>query len=1022
MQKNPGNNDLNDSCPPAMELKMNDLKTKKSSIAHAVGGVLALIALNLQAQEAPDDATTEGSEDGAERVLVTGSQIRRSEFKGEQPVEIIKAEDAAAQGIKNVGELLRSITVASGSPQVTAASGTQFNNNGGEGVETLSMRGLGANRTLVLLNGRRAGPAGTRGGTSSFDFNVLPIAMVDRIEILKDGASSLYGSDAVAGVVNIITKKGDGGEVNVFTSQPQDQGGENNRLSATWGTSTNNGSFRVVADYNKQTELARGQRDYLTCGRRNISDPNTGANIDPIDPRTGKPHCYDLIWGHVWVYDYSAGTGDFELSLAQYDYDGSLAAIPDLQDPLYRYPNSIDPLNPDQLVTPNGWYRARFDRLSDSITNANHPFQDQQSLIPAVERATVYAQGDYEFSNGITTYAELLLNRRKTKTNSYAQIWGYVYNENSNGFATDNPSSAGWAGANFLSPLTITDHFDSSTQVDYLRTVLGAKGEMGDWYWDASYQFSRSDGRYTNDEVYDDAVRGQDWHDGSFSCAGITNAHGAPCVEIPWLDPNFLRGDIPTQVQNYLFTEQTGKTIYEQSSFEFVVTGDVVDLPAGPLGIAIGMSYRTDKINDTPGEIWLNDNSWYGISAGITKGSDTTQAVFAETRVPLLSGLTGVENLELSLSGRFTDVDSAGSANTYKAGLHWTIGSGVSVPASQGTSFRAPALFELYLADETSSIAQRNIDVCANWGAALEAGDITQRIADNCAAEGIPDDKVPGAISATIFTSGGLGELENETSTAKTWGIVWNADDIELSISLDHFEFVVKDEVTILGADDIVRQCYDSLYFPTDPLCDLFDRADGSDGTVADGRIEPVRVHYINIAQQINRGYDFAIDYRTETPIGKLGLQTRFTQQQESSRELFAGTFEDENGQFGDPKDTATINASLEQANWIYNWSVQYYGPVSNVKDNGGVTSTYYGDEVGVQLTADAFVYHSFSLTHMFDDSGFMATFGVANAFDKRPPRVSTRIVDLDYVGDAAFYSQYDFIGRRFFADLTYKF
>ena len=133
---------------------------------------------------------------------MTSSRVR-------QPVDVVVPETAAVQGIGSVSGMLRTTTVAAGSPQVTSATSTAFVQAGGTGAETLSLRGLGANRTLVLLNGRRAGPAGVRGEVSAFDFNVLPLSVIERVEILKDGASSIYGSDAVAGVVNVITRKDD---------------------------------------------------------------------------------------------------------------------------------------------------------------------------------------------------------------------------------------------------------------------------------------------------------------------------------------------------------------------------------------------------------------------------------------------------------------------------------------------------------------------------------------------------------------------------------------------------------------------------------------------------------------------------------------------------------------------------------------------------------------------------------------------------------------------------------------------
>ncbi|MGH8224039.1 MAG: TonB-dependent receptor plug domain-containing protein, partial [Woeseiaceae bacterium] len=185
-----------------------------------------------------------------EEVIVTGSRIRRDTFSSAAPMEVVLTEAAAPRGITDVASLLQTTTVAAGSPQVTAASSSVFVENGGLGASTLSIRGLGPNRTLILLNGRRAGPSGVQGGVSSFDLNAIPMTAIERVEILKDGASSIYGSDAVAGVVNIITKKDDGAEFDAFYSAPKQSGGEQTRLSGSWGKTFERGRIRVTADYN----------------------------------------------------------------------------------------------------------------------------------------------------------------------------------------------------------------------------------------------------------------------------------------------------------------------------------------------------------------------------------------------------------------------------------------------------------------------------------------------------------------------------------------------------------------------------------------------------------------------------------------------------------------------------------------------------------------------------------------------------------------------------------------------------
>jgi iron complex outermembrane recepter protein len=981
---------------------------KKRPLAYAVGFALAANASAAFAQEA--ETSDEPANNSEEKIVITGSRIRSGGFEEARPVDIILADTAVGKGLGDIGALLRSSTVASGSQQVTAASSTAFVQNGGEGSQTLSLRGLGANRTLVLLNGRRAGPAGTRGGVSSFDFNVLPLSLVERVEILKDGASSVYGSDAVAGVINIITKKGDGGNVDASYSQPSESGGEQFRINGTYGSTFNRGSFRVTADYNKQSELAKGDRDYFRCGESFIFDPSTGNRADPIDPRTGKAHCDDLLWGHVWIYDYQGEGGNVPAgSKAQYDYDGDLGNyIPGF---------AVDPTNPDYMVTPPGWFPVAYDRASDGVTNADHPFQDQESLIPQIEIASFYAQADYELTDNMTVYSELLLSRRKSEANGYRQFWSYIYNED---FFDGNPLSQGWTGAQWFSPTAITDHSDSGQTVDYSRFVVGLTGDIGDWYYDVSYQNSRSDGEYRNDIIYNDSVKDQNWtHE---SCAGSsTSVRGVSCIDIPWLDPQFLAGNISPEMRTFLFGQDKGRTVYKQSTLEAYVSGDLFEMPAGPVGVVLGASYQKDEIEDVPGEESRRSNAWGASSAGITAGSDKTIAVYAEMKVPLLQDAMLVKNLELELSGRYTDVDSYGSGNTYKVGLKWSLNDEWRVRASKGTSFRSPALFELYLADQTDFVGQRAIDPCISWGNNLASNAISQTTADNCAADGLAPDYAGGAIDATIYTGGGAGVLEAETSTSKSVGLVWTPEFADLSISVDHFDFEILGEVDQLGGDNILARCYASEFFPTDPICDQFDR-DPNDQRVVD-----VRDSFINIASQINKGFDVALSYKKETDYGVLRFDTQHTFQTDDSQALFADTIIDTNGEFGDPKHVGTYNLSLEKDNWLFNWNVNYIGSVSNEKSYfdrlGKNTATYRGEQVDIKISNNSVLYHSFSMTYDWDDSGFKTVLGVANAFDKKPPRVTTlNLGELDTEGNSAFYSQYDWMGRRIFINATYEF
>jgi iron complex outermembrane receptor protein len=206
-----------------------------------------------------------------DELVVTGSRIKSTEYTSSSPIQVITGESQTLQGLVDTSQVLQQSSLAAGSFQVNNQL-TGYVTTGGPGVNTVNLRGLGANRNLVLLNGRRVGPAGTRGTVGPVDLNVIPQSAINRIEILKDGASSVYGSDAVAGVINIITNdKIDGGQVEAYGNMSPDGGGEIFRINGVWGKTFDRGYFNVSADYYEQKVLRRQDRPDTSCAASSTS-------------------------------------------------------------------------------------------------------------------------------------------------------------------------------------------------------------------------------------------------------------------------------------------------------------------------------------------------------------------------------------------------------------------------------------------------------------------------------------------------------------------------------------------------------------------------------------------------------------------------------------------------------------------------------------------------------------------------------------------------------------------------------
>jgi len=307
--------------------------------------------------------------------------------------------------------------------------------------------------------------------------------------------------------------------------------------------------------------------------------------------------------------------------------------------------------------------------------------------------------------------------------------------------------------------------------------------------------------------------------------------------------------------------------------------------------------------------------------------------------IPVLADTTFFKALTFSAAGRVTNtkatraLDGASDSDkgnfTYKLGGNWAVNDWVRFRASYGTSYRAPALFEQFLADETSSVAQTRIDPCVNWGTALALSNITQRIADNCAADGIPDDHSGGGVSANITASGGLGILNSETSKALVLGTILTPrfaflPDTRINVAVDYFDIRVQDEITQLGGANILFGCYDSENFATEPLCDLFTRGQfGAPNNVAN-----INDKFVNISTQRNSGIDLAVDIRQDLGnLGTLSARADMTWQLKDNLRLLANSpVASTNGEAGSPK-------------WVGDFRFTWEAP-------SGGTSLFYGINV----------------------------------------------------------------------------
>jgi hypothetical protein len=350
--------------------------------------------------------------------------------------------------------------------------------------------------------------------------------------------------------------------------------------------------------------------------------------------------------------------------------------------------------------------------------------------------------------------------------------------------------------------------------------------------------------------------------------------------------------------------------------------------------------------------------------------------------------------------------------------MNWTIADGYAIRASRGTSFRSPALFELFLAEQTGFGGQLAIDPCLDYAAQFAAGNLSETVFNNCQADGIPADYALGGSSVLLVTSGGEGRLEAETSTAESIGFVFTSPEDTYAFSIDYFKIAITGEIANLGGANIVSRCYNSIDFANEPLCDLFTRRDGSDNN--DFGIDEVRGGYVNIARQVARGVDYAFTYQDDFDFGSLRFRVEHTMQIERASQLFADSPYNNNiGENGNPKHVGVARLTWANDGYSVTWTANYFDSTNDYEYYASETNTTTLRGVPVTFIDETpwTTYHTVSGSYSYEDFDFIV--GVANVLDEEPPRISSSGFDL---GNAALYSQYDFIGRRVFANVRYSF
>lgn len=929
------------------------------------------------------------------RIVVTGSLLKREDFTSTSPMQIIDAETQFQAGQLSVSDMLQGSTVAAGTTQLNNQFGG-FVIQGGTGVETLDLRGLGATRTLVLLNGRRPGGSGTRGQVNALDLSTIPDIAVQRIEIVLDGSSSIYGSDAVAGVANIITRRSvEGTEISATADVPLDSGGEFYRLGLITGANFDTGSVMFSAQWTKQEALTTGDRSYLDCEQDMVKDAS-GNRIDREDRSvtagTASEGCYNMWFDSV----IDAATGTRWITSPDGVFEGPV--------PGRRARNNND-FDEDPLGV--AYYETvRYGEFLKSETAINEQ-----------ERINIYATADFTFGN-VDWDADFLYSSRETTRIGWrqffpliggaraAELFGwppYAYENDPDYVPVVNPLVYQLTQPIYPYPL------NSSIDVDYYYASTGLSGLLPTdnyWSWQIFASYSRSDGTYKQNAI-DERVSGDVRFDPN------------PPAYDPF-DAGFLNGSDMARLVSIVGAQTRGNTVYDQWQATAIIAGDLFQMPAGTVGTAVGIEYRDYSINDVPDALSQSGDSWGLSSATVTKGSNNVAEIFGEIEVPLLAGLTGIESLTLNGSARYFDYDFGGSDVVWKLGLNWQIVPSVRIRATAGTSYRAPALFEQFLGDQTA-FGSQGVDPCIDWGESTD-----ENIRNNCASIGVPDDYDGVGSSVLIVSGGGVDNLESETSDAITAGIVWTPEFANLNIALDYYEIEVNDQIAQLGAGAIAAGCYGGENFPN-AFCDLILRAPPSDGVRANNILR-INDSFVNINSQTVKGIDLNVTWARDFGWGSLNLEGQSTWQLENTFQLFdpdavAGFDEiDVVGDIGSPENVTNFRVTGRRDDWSLTYYLQYASETDASRTRNEEINYNGADPAFRDITMNAWFSHNLSLFYQQDKWDVLI--GINNLFDEEPDLVSAgqagAVATRGNVPIVA--TQYSLLGRRIFGRVNFRF
>lgn len=737
----------------------------KTKLSIAVAAFSTLAAAAVSAQETAAGPIVE-------EVIVTGSRIARDPLSTTGPITILDSSAIKRSGVGTIDELLNQL------PSMGTTGINANDNNGGAGLSFVDLRNLGSERTLVLVNGRRF-VSSSSGVGSAVDMNNIPVDMIERVEVLTDGASAVYGSDAVAGVINVVLKKAvDGPMVSIRGGATKDGGGENGDFSLTFGNQGERGSFIANISHSQRDEITYKDREWASLNSSITPNGNVYTDYGSFTVKEDGSGLTNGATSHE-IGQYMWLSGAMERSSATVNGTFSLTDATEL----YGEASFTTKTTNQQLAAQPMYGANGMSMTTDHLTPAM-----QEQLMAAWDKAEQAYQIDKAAYDAALAEWQAQGSPEGMKPTEPAASHGTAWDANPIDVRL-RPVGGG------------TRDYEQTT--DTYRVILGARGDFANsWSWDTFYSYGKNEGENVTRNSYNKRLLTQ-----------VLNGTS------PIQNPQFF-GGIGADVLDYIRYDDHENNEYELVNAGASLTGDIeaIQFQGGSLGFAAGVEYREESGEFNP-SVETQTGDTFGNQQDATAGEFTATEVFAEFNLPILSGMKYAEELTADLAVRYSDFDTFGGESTGKVGLVYAPTEEVRFRTSYSTSFRAPGIYELF-----SGSAQSY-----------------EYLEDPCYAEaekgpGAHCNKIITAFDGQVPTNiGGNSELTPEEATTFTAGVVWTPSFFnDFSITLDYFDIEIEDAITSPDLQLILDDC-ERRGIATE--CDRIQRNDAGNITALEGAL-----------------------------------------------------------------------------------------------------------------------------------------------------------------------------------------